>query len=151
MDFFDFVPVVSQKGGADVTRIPALIKQRDDLEAQLSRAKTKRTKTSLSKRINDLTRQIDDLQRLKNKMDAAAAAEAEKRKQEEEKPKTDVVPGGSESDDVLEKQPIKVASETKADPVLASAQPESAKKPNYLLWAGIGVGVIAIILLIRRR
>jgi phage shock protein A len=144
MDFFDFVPVVSQKGGADVTRIPALIKQRDDLEAQLSRAKTKRTKTSLSKRINDLTRQIDDLQRLKNKMDAAAAAEAEK-------PKTDVVPGGSESDDVLEKQPIKVASETKADPVLASAQPESTKKPNYLLLAGIGVGVIAIILLIRRR
>ena len=144
MDFFDFVPVVSQKGGADVTRIPALIKQRDDLEAQLSRAKTKRTKTSLSRRINDLTRQIDDLQRLKNKMDAAAAAEAEK-------PKTDVVPGGSESDDVLEKQPIKVASETKADPVLASAQPESTKKPNYLLLAGIGVGVIAIILLIRRR
>lgn len=148
MDFFDFVPVVSQKGGADVTRIPALIKQRDDLEAQLSRAKTKRTKTSLSKRINDLTRQIDDLQRLKNKMDAAAAAAAAA---EAEKPKTDVVPGGSESDDVLEKQPIKVASETKADPVLASAQPESAKKPNYLLWAGIGVGVIAIILLIRRR
>ena len=146
MDFFDFVPVVSQKGGADVTRIPALIKQRDDLEAQLSRAKTKRTKTSLSKRINDLTRQIDDLQRLKNKMDAAAAAAAEA-----EKPKTDVVPGGSESDDVLEKQPIKVASETKADPVLASAQPESTKKPNYLLLAGIGVGVIAIIILIRRR
>jgi phage shock protein A len=148
MDFFDFVPVVSQKGGADVTRIPALIKQRDDLEAQLSRAKTKRTKTSLSKRINDLTRQIDDLQRLKNKMDAAAAAAAAA---EAEKPKTDVVPGGSESDDVLEKQPIKVASETKADPVLASAQPESTKKPNYLLLAGIGVGVIAIILLIRRR
>jgi phage shock protein A len=148
MDFFDFVPVVSQKGGADVTRIPALIKQRDDLEAQLSRAKTKRTKTSLSRRINDLTRQIDDLQRLKNKMDAAAAAAAAA---EAEKPKTDVVPGGSESDDVLEKQPIKVASETKADPVLASAQPESTKKPNYLLLAGIGVGVIAIILLIRRR
>jgi hypothetical protein len=79
-------------------------------------------------------------------MDAAAAAAAEA-----EKPKTDVVPGGSESDDVLEKQPIKVASETKADPVLASAQPESAKKPNYLLLVGIGVGVIAIILLIRRR
>jgi peptidoglycan hydrolase CwlO-like protein len=150
MDFFDFVPVVSQKGGADVTRIPALIKQRDDLEAQLSRAKTKRTKTSLSRRINDLTRQIDDLQRLKNKMDAAAAAAAAAAA-EAEKPKTDVVPGGSESDDVLEKQPIKVASETKADPVLASAQPESTKKPNYLLLAGIGVGVIAIILLIRRR
>lgn len=155
MDFYDFVPVVSQNPeSANVRGLPKLIALRSQLEANLSLAKSKKTKLALSRQINELTRQIQDLERVKKKMDLEAE------KSQDEKPKTDDIPGGSMSDSVLETKPVNVEDKTKKDSViepkkdstLQPPQPQAEKKPNYLLWGGVAVvAIIGVILLTRNK
>lgn len=146
MDFFDFVPVTTPttRGGMDmqeqISRIPVLENQRSALEAQAAAARSKKTKRSLAIQINNLTAQINDLKRLKK----AAADEAAKREAENKPPAP--TPGGAETDKVLQKPPVNVSETVKTDDVLSTAQPDSVKKkPNYLLWAGIGVGLLVVV------
>ena len=150
MDFFDFVPVTTPTTRiADdmdvqeqIARIPVLENQRSALEAQAAAARSKKTKRSLAIQINNLTTQINDLKRIKRKADDEAA----KREAETKPPTPAPTPGGAETDKVLQKPPVTVSETVKKDDVLSTAQPDSVKKkPNYLLWAGIGVGLLVVV------
>ena len=145
MDFFDFVPVTTPntQGGIDmqeqIARIPELENQRSALEAQAAAARTKRTKRGIAIQINSLTAQINDLKRKGRLM-------RQPKPKDDEATETKPTPGGAETDKVLQKPAVNVSQTVKTDDVLSTAQPESTKKkPNYLLFAGIGIGLLVVI------
>jgi hypothetical protein len=127
--------------------ISAMERERTDLELQRTQVKSKKTRQSLDARIiaynevlKDARQHLADLQDLEQK--AAASAQTTTTT-------TTEVPGGAQTDVVLETQPKNIGAATTTDPLLESAIPDSNKKPNYLLW--VGIGAVVLLLVLRKR
>jgi len=128
--------------------ISAMEKERGRIELERTQVKSKKSRQSLDARIfaynevlRDARQHLADLQDLEKKtaeFDRAAGRLS-----------VSDVPGGSQTDVVIDNQPISVADATQGDAILDTAQPESTKKPNYLLW--VGLGAIVLLLVLRKR
>lgn len=117
--------------------ISAMEQERGRIELERTQVKSKKSRQSLDARIiaynevlRDARQHLADLQDLEQK-------------------ETAEVPGGSQTDVVIDNQPISVADATQGDAILDTAQPQSTKKPNYLLL--IGLGAIVLLLVLRKR
>lgn len=134
--------------------ISAMERERTDLELQRTQAKSKKTRQTLDARIiaynevlKDARQHLSDLQDLEQK--AAASAQTTTTTTTTTATTTEV-PGGAQTDVVMDSKPVKLADATKGDAILETAQPESAtKKPNYLLW--IGIGAVVLLLVLRKK
>lgn len=120
--------------------ISTMEQERGQIELERTQVRSKKSKQSLDARLiaynevlKDARQHLADLQELEAKQ-AASTPEA---------------PGGAQTDAVMDSKPVNVAEATKGDAILDTAQPESKKKPNYLLW--VGVGAIVLLLILKKK
>lgn len=117
--------------------ISIMEQERGQIELERTQVRTKKSRQSLDARLiaynevlKDARQHLADLQELE--------AKASDDKQQ--------APGGAQTDVVMDNKPVNVQDATQGDAILDTAQPESTKKPNYLLLVGIGAIVLLLIL-----